>query len=156
MTAVLGHYGEKTEVCGGEREILPAGRWVEAAIGEEDLLGIRSGCLKDISHVGCLSLMLYAVVCQSDIIVFWPCFGLAGEPASRIEVALAPGVAPQDFLQRFAALCDGSYERLPHRGSDKMPCFHLAPVPPELLDVPALMGTGGACSTEFPSLASIK
>jgi hypothetical protein len=145
MTAVLGHYGEKPAACGGEKkEIPPKGRWENARV---DAHGLFHGNFHGIfiNSQPTPGVMLYVVVCQNSVIVGWPSFKEAGDPAERVEIEVAHDVAPQEFLQLFG---EQKYVRLPHRGSDKMPCFHLAPVPDRLLNLGAEF-VSGACF-EFP------
>lgn len=134
MTAIL---------CGEEGKKVPAkGTWLNAAIvAGEGIHGVRGV----MSMETIPETIRYVVIC-GGYIVGWQSFEEAGDPAKRLEIQLVHGVHAEIFLQQFAKLYGQEYVRLPYRGGAGYQCYHLAPVPDDLLELPPLMGFGGACS----------
>lgn len=141
-------------LCGEEnvKEIPAKAIWHNAAVvAGEGVHGLRGTIMGDFISP---EAMKYVVVIGDDTdqhvydekIVGWNSFEQAGNPAERIEINLVKGVHPELFLRFFAEICGKKYVLLSHRGGAGYQCYHLAPVPDNLLKLPALMEFGGACS----------
>lgn len=148
MTAIL---------CGGEelKEISVKAIWLNAAVVPgEGVHGLRGTIRGDFISP---ETMKYVVVIGDDIdqhiydekIVGWNSFKQAGNPADRIEINLVKGVHSELFLRFFAEIWGKRYVFLSHRGGANIRCYHLDPVPKELLEKPILMDSGGVFSTDF-------
>lgn len=125
-------------------DIQPKGIWLGAAVvADEGRHGLR-GIIAGVEKIT-LETMRYVIIFGNHIVA-WESFDNAGDPATRLEVQIIQGVDPEKFIQDFAKLYEGKYVGLPYRSSRGYQCFHLAPVPKELLKLPALMGIGGACA----------
>lgn len=133
-------------ILSGEGGIPPKGRWIGAAVvADEGVHGVRGIMSMEITPQ--VQVMRYVIFHESSLIISaWQSFEEAGNPYKRLEIQIVKGVDPEKFLQDFAKLYGAEYVRLQHRGGAGFKCFHLAPVPDELLKPPALMGFGGACS----------
>lgn len=132
-------------------EILPKGRWINAAVvADEGIHGLR-GSTEGVEFVP--GIMKYVIIGDGQIVA-WESFEKAGNPAERLEIQVIKGVDPERFLQNFAKLYGKEYVYLPHRGGAGYKCFHLEPVPGELLKLPALMGLGGAWVPGRPNITA--
>jgi len=129
-----------------EKGIPPKARWHNAAVvAGEGINGLRGTIEGDLIKP---EFMRYAIIADDDngLIVAWESFEDAGSPAERLEIQLIRGAHCELFLQLFAKAYGGKYVFLPHRGGAGIRCYHLEPVPEELLEPPVTLGLGGACS----------